>query len=173
MRGYSALLLTFVAMTATGCGSTGTSSVSVNAATSARMSTRDATATRFIAAADAICGTLRAQQQPLNDRVEALGNETAAARAQLQVLLRRSVVFASAAQARLRALPQPPSEAATIDRLLAGYAHEAAQVSGFADSLTSREPEGQKFSSASLERITASDRKLAASLGLKVCAAAG
>jgi hypothetical protein len=44
-------------------------------------------------------------------------------------------------------------------------------VTGFADSLTNQEPEQQKFSSGSLERTTASDSKLAESLGLKVCAA--
>jgi hypothetical protein len=82
-------------------------------------------------------------------------------------------VFARAAQVKLRALPRPPNAAAAIDKLLAGYAQEAAEVSSFAASLTSREPEQQKLSSGSLERTTAADSKLARSLGLKVCAAAG
>jgi hypothetical protein len=173
MRGYSALLLTLVAVATGGCGSTSTPSVSVAGATSARAPTPGATTTRFVAAADAICRTLRSQQQPLDDRVEALGNETAATRARLLVLLRQSVVFARAAQIKLRALPRPPSAAAAIGKLLDGYAQEAAEVSSFTDSLTSREPEREKLSSGSLERTTAADSKLAKSLGLKVCAAAG
>ena len=130
-----------------------------------------ATTARFIVAADAICGALHSQQQPLNARAQALTNETAAARAQLRALLRQSVVFARAAEARLRALPRPPTDAAAIDKLLAGYDQEAAEVTSFADSLANQEPERQKFSAGSLERTTASDSKLAESLGLKACAA--
>jgi hypothetical protein len=167
------LLLTFVAVAAAGCGSTSTPSASVRAQASAGRTTPSATTAGFIAGADAICQTLHSQQERLNGRVQALTHETAAARTQLQALIRQSVVFARAADAKLQALPQPPSEAAAIDRLLAGYAHEAAEVSSFAGSLTNQELERQRFFSGSLERTTASDSKLAESLGLKVCAAAG
>jgi hypothetical protein len=160
-------------MAAAGCGSTGTPSASVHTGTSAEAPAPGATPARFVAAADAICRALHAQQQPLNDRVQALGNETAATRAQLRTLLQQSVVFARAAVAKLRALPQPPGDAAAIGRLLAGYAQEAAEVTSFAHSLTNQEPERQKFASGSLERTTASDGTLARSLGLKVCAASG
>ncbi len=160
-------------MTAAGCGSTGTPSASVHAETSVGTLTRSATPARFIAAADAVCHALHTQQERLNTRVQALTHETAAARAQLQALIRQSVVFARAADAKLQALPQPPSEAAAIDRLLAGYTREAAEVSGFAGALTNKELERQRFFSGSLERTTASDSKLAESLGLKVCAASG
>ena len=178
MRRRSAILLTFVAMAATGCGSTGTPSASVHAETSVGGTpTPSATTVRFIPAADAICRTLHSQQERLDASIQALTHETAAARAaarvQLQALIRQSVVFARAADAKLQALPQPPSEAAAIDRLLAGYALEAAEVTSFAGSLTNQELERQKFSSGSLERTTASDRKLAKSLGLKVCGASG
>lgn len=125
----------------------------------------------FIAAADAICQALHAQQQPVNARVGALTQETKAARAQLQYLLRQSVVYVHAADNKLKALPQPPGDAAAIDRLLAGYDEEAEEVTSFADSLTRLEPERQRFSSGSLERTTAADRKLAESLGMKICAA--
>lgn len=173
MRRRSVLLLTLVAMAVAGCGSTGAPSASVHAETSAETPTSSATTAHFIAAADAICRALHSQQEPLDARVQTLTHETAAARAQLQELIRQSVVFARAADAKLQALPQPPSEAADIDRLLAGYAHEAAEVSSFAGSLTNQELERQRFFSGSLERTTASDSKLAESLGLKVCAAAG
>lgn len=175
MRRRSALLLTFVAVAVAvaGCGSTGTPSASVHAGTAAGTPTPGATTARFVAAADAICRALHSQQQRLNTRVQALTQETAAAKAELEALLRQSVVFARAADAKLQALPPPPSDAAAINRLLAGYAQEAAEVSSFADSLTNQEPERQKFASGSLERTTASDGKLAESLGLKVCAASG
>ena len=171
MRRRSALLMAFVAMAAAGCGSTGTPSAGVHAGTSAGTQAPGATTAHFIAAADAICGALHSQQLPLNARVQALTQETAAARAQLQALLRQSVVFVRAADTELEALPRPPTEAAAIDWLLAGYDQEAAEVSSFANSLTNLEPERQRFSSGSLERTTASDRKLAESLGMKVCAA--
>jgi hypothetical protein len=122
-------------------------------------------------AADAICQALHAQQQPVNARVEALTQETTAAKTQLQSLLRQSVVYVRAADNKLKALPQPSGEAAQIDRLLAGYDEEAEEVSSFADSLTRLEPGRQQYSSGSLERTTASDRKLAQSLGMKTCAA--
>jgi len=161
MRWRSALLMVFVAMAATGCGSTGTPSASVHAEPSAGTPTSSATKARFIAAADAICQALHSQQEGLNAHVQALTHETAAARAQLQALMRQSVVYARAADTKLQALPRPPSEAAAIDRLLAGYAREAAEVSSFAGSLTNQELERQRFFSGSLERTTASDSKLA------------
>ncbi len=173
MRRRSALLMTITTLAIAGCGSTSTPSASVHPATSAGTPTSGATTARFVAAADTICQKLHSQQQPLDARVQALTHETAAAKAELQALLRQSVVYARAADAKLRALPQPPNETAAIDRLLAGYAQEAAEVTSFADSLTNQEPERQKFSSGSLERTTASDAKLAESLGLKVCAASG
>lgn len=173
MRRLSALLVTFVAMAVVGCGSTGTPSGSIHAATSAGTPTSSATTARFIARANAICQALHSQQEGLNAHVHALTHETAAARAQLQALIRQSVVYARAADTKLQALPRPPSEAAAIDRLFAGYAREAAEVSSFAGSLTNQELERQRFFSGSLERTTASDSKLAESLGLKVCAASG
>ena len=170
MRRHSAVLMTLAAMTAAGCGSTGAPSVNVHAGTSARAPTLGATTARFMAAADEICRTLRSQQQPLNARAQALTQETATARAQLQALLRQSVVFAHAADAKLQALPRPPREATAIDKLLTGYDQEAAEVTSFADVLTKGEPEKQRFAQGSLERTTASDRTLAESLGMKACA---
>jgi hypothetical protein len=167
----SAVLMTLVALAVAGCGSTSKPTVSATTGTSAAAPTPSATTARFIVAADGICRTLRSEQQPLNARVQALTQETATARAQLQALLRQSIVFARAADAKLQALPRPPSDAATIERLLAGYRQEAAEVSSFADVLTKQEPEKQRFVLGSLERATASDRALAKSLGLKLCAA--
>jgi hypothetical protein len=164
--------MTSIAIAAAVCGSTGTmSSTSVRTETSAGTTTPGATPARFITAADAICQALHAQQQPVNARVGALTQETSTARAQLQSLLRQSVVYVHAADNKLKALPQPSGEAAEIDRLLAGYEEEAEEVSSLADSLTRLEPGRQQFASGSLERTTASDRKLAESLGMKVCAA--
>jgi hypothetical protein len=173
MRRRSALLMAFVAMAAAGCGSPGTPSAGVHAGTSAGTPTPGATTAHFIAAADTICRALHSQQLPLNARVQALTQDTAAARVQLQALLRQSVTFARAADAKLQALPRPPGDATAIDKLLTGYDQEAAEVASLADSLTKEEPEKQRFASGSLERTTASDRKLAQSLGMKACAASG
>jgi hypothetical protein len=169
----SVLVVTFAVMTAAGCGSTSAPSVSVHARTAAGTSTSDVATAHFIAAADGICKALHSQQQPLNARVQALTQETAAARIQLQALLTRSVVYVRTADAKLQALPRPPGEATAIGKLLAGYDQEAAEVTSFADSLTKLEPERQRFASGSLERTTESDRKLAEGLGIKVCAASG
>ena len=167
----SAIVVTFAAMTAAGCGSTSAPSVSVHAGTAAGTSTSGAATAHFIAAADEICQALHSQQEPLNARVQALTQDTTAAKAQLQALLRQSVTFVRAADAKLQALPRPPGEATTIEELLTGYDHEAAEVSSFASSLSKLEPERQRFASGSLERTTESDRKLAEGLGMKVCAA--
>jgi len=171
MRRRSALVTTFAAMAAVGCGSTGTPSVSVRTGTAAGTPTPGTTRTHFIAAADAICRALHSQQSPLNARVHALTEDTAATRRQLQTLLRQSVTFARAADAKLQALPRPPIDATAIDKLVAGYAHEADEVTSYTNALTKREPEKQAFASGSLERTTASDRTLADSLGMQVCAA--
>jgi len=167
-----------IALAVAGCGSTSKPSVGATTGTSAGTPTRvtsippaGATTARFIAAADSICRALRSQQQPLNARAQALTQETASARAQLQALLQQSVVYARAADAKLQALPRPPGETAAIDKLLAGYDYEATEVSSFADILTKQEPEKQRSVLGSLERSTATDRALAKSLGLKVCAA--
>jgi len=180
MPRHSAVLTILVALAVAGCGSTGKPSSSATTGTSAGTPTRvtsaaappaGATTARFIAAADSICRALRSQQQPLNARAQALTQETASARAQLQALLQQSVVYARAADAKLQALPRPPGETAAIEKLLAGYDHEATEVSSFADILTKQEPEKQRSVLGSLERSTATDRALAKSLGLKVCAA--
>jgi hypothetical protein len=163
--------MTLAAMTAAGCGSTSKPGVSTTTGTSAGAPTPGATTARFIAAADGICRTLRSRQQPLNARAQALTQETTAAKGQLQALLRQSVVYARAADAKLQALPRPPGDAAAIDKLLTGYDQEAAEVSSFADVLTKGEPEKQRFALGSLERTTASDRTLAGRLGMRVCAA--
>jgi len=171
MRRRSVLVMIFAAMTAVGCGSTATPSVSVHAGTAAGTATSGATTAHFIAAADEICRALHSQQEPLNARVQALTQDTIATRMELQALLRQSVTFVRAADAKLQALPRPTGDATAIEELLTGYDHEAAEVTSFADSLTRLEPEKQRFASGSLERTTASDRKLAQSLGMKVCAA--
>jgi outer membrane murein-binding lipoprotein Lpp len=171
MRRRSAIVMTFAAMTAVGCGSTSAPSMSVHAGTATGTPTSGAATAHFIAAADEICQALHSQQEPLNARVQALTQDTAAARIQLQALLTRSVVYVHEADAKLQALPRPPGEATAIGKLLAGYDQEAAEVKSFASSLTKLEPERQRFASGSLERTTESDRKLAEGLGMKVCAA--
>jgi len=145
--------------------------MSVHAGTATGTPTSGAATAHFIAAADEICQALHSQQEPLNARVQALTQDTAAARIQLQALLTRSVVYVHEADAKLQALPRPPGEATAIGKLLAGYDQEAAEVKSFASSLTKLEPERQRFASGSLERTTESDRKLAEGLGMKVCAA--
>jgi hypothetical protein len=171
MRKRSALLTTFVATAVAGCGSTGTPSVSVHAGTAAGTPTSTTTRARFVTAADNICRALHSQQRPLNARVQTLTQDTPATRSQLQSLFRQSVIFARAADAKLQALPQPPSDAAAINKLITGYDREADEVASYTDALTNLEPEKQAFASGSLERTTATDRTLAEGLGMQVCAA--
>jgi hypothetical protein len=171
MRKRSALVMTFAVMAVAGCGSTGTPSVSVHAGTSAGTPTAGTTRAHFIAAADEICRALHSQQRPLNARVQALTQDTPAARSQLQALFRQSVIYARAADAKLQALPRPLGDATTINKLFNGYGREADEVTSYTDALTKLEPEKQTFASGSLERTTASDRTLAESLGMQACAA--
>jgi hypothetical protein len=171
MRRCSVLLMSIAATAGVGCGSSGAQSVSAPAGTSAATpASRTATA-HFIVAADSICRTLHSQQSPLNARAQTLTQENPETRRALLALLEQSVTFAHAADAKLRALHQPPGDAAAIDRLLAGYEHEAAEVTNYAEALSKKEPEKQRFASGSLERTTATDLALARSLDLTACAA--
>jgi hypothetical protein len=172
MRRYLTLIITVsAAIAAAGCGSTGTPRASVPATTTAGVTAPDPARAQFIAAADAICHALHAQQSPLEARARTLTADTAGSRSMLQALLRQSVMFARAAASKLQALPRPPTDAPAIGRLVTGYEREAAEVSSYADTLTELSPERQKYASGALEGTTASDRMLAERLGLKTCAA--
>jgi hypothetical protein len=172
MHRSSALLMSLAATAVIGCGSTGAHSAGAPVATSVATAPSGAAGAYFIAAADRICRTLRSQQSPLNARSHALTREDPETRRALLALLRQSVAFARAADARLQALQQPRNAAATIDRLLRGYDHEAEEVTSYAEALSKKEPEKQRFAAGSLERTTAADGVLARSLGLMACAAA-
>jgi hypothetical protein len=165
MRRCSSLLISLAAIVGVGCGSTGTQS------TSSATSTSGATSAQFVAAANSICRALHAQQSPLNTRSQALTEENPATRRALLALLAQSITFAHAADAKLRALPQPPGERAKINLLLAGYDHEAQEVTSYEEALSKQEPEKQRYASGSLEGTTGADLVLARSLGLTDCAA--
>jgi len=162
--------MTFAMMAAAGCGSTSAQPSAHVGTSTAAAAPPGATRAQFLVAANGICRGLHSQQEPLNARAQALTQDTPAARRALAALLRRSVTFGRAADAKLQGLSRPPGEATVIGRLVSGYEHEAAEVAAYAESLTKLEPEKQRFASGALEGTTATDRKLAESLGLKGCA---
>jgi hypothetical protein len=171
MRALSAVVMIFAVTVAVGCGSSRPSSVSAHAGALTGTTSSRTTRAHFVAAADEICQTLHSRQRPLEARVHTLTEDTPGTRKLLEVLLRQSVTFARAADARLQALPRPPGDATAIGKLVTGYVHEAAEVTSYTEALSKQEPEKQSFASGSLERTTASDRALAEGLGMTVCAA--
>jgi len=126
---------------------------------------------QFISQADAICAELQATDRPLELRAEALSREASTvSRRLLAGLFDESIALARAADAKLAALARPAAERATIAELLTGYGSEAQDVSHLTTALRQNEPSLQESSEAALKGTEESDRALARSLGLKVCA---
>jgi hypothetical protein len=129
------------------------------------------TSAQFISRADAICAELQTEDHPLELRAEALGREaSAASRGLLADLFEQSIALARSADAKLAALARPVAERAAIAELLTGYGSEAQDVTHLTSALREGEPSLQESSEAALKGMEQSDRALARSLGLKVCA---
>jgi hypothetical protein len=198
LRPFPALVTALVALAAAGCGSSsspptaatqpaGAAGASTHSATAAEGSSGAPAATRatatptptralYIARADTICRTLKSQQAPLEARVHTLNGSSENSPSnykELASLLRQSVRFARSADAELQALPAPPGDAATIEKLLAGYSEEAKDATNFADALTREERGAWEAAERALAKTLALDRGLAQGYGLKVCGTAG
>jgi hypothetical protein len=150
------------ALLAAGCGKTSvsTSTATAPAATPAVGGPAQA---HFIARAEKICARLKSQERRLS--AGALKGPRAAS------LLRRNIVFARAADAKLEALTRPTADAASIEQLLTGFNEEVTAAGNFADALANKGTGGQAAALSVLGKLVTSNRAAAASLGLKACAA--
>ena len=148
-----------VALLAGGCGST-SSTTSAPASTTPAGSGAAVTRAQFAAQADAICTTLHTQQAQLKTRLTALEHAPSARQARKEggAIARESVALARAAEAKLQALARPAADAATIERLLAGYREESADASRIAEAITSEYPRGEEAAARDLKRAVAVDR---------------
>jgi hypothetical protein len=160
-----------------GCGSSSTKTVTVptsthtaTAGTSPVATTSPPTRAQFIAQADAVCRSLKSQQAPITSKVGELEAKSGtSSKSALVALVLQDVTLARAADAKFAAIPKPPSDVATIEKLLTGYAEEATDLSNFADAYSNGERVAQESASASLKKAIAFDRGVAQGYGLKLC----
>jgi hypothetical protein len=153
---------------ATGCGSTSTPTATTNAATTSTKSA--ATKAQFVAQAEAICRRLSVEEKPLKASQESLKGASAAASAQTFASLADHVVTLSrTADGRLRAIPQPPGEAAAINELLTVYSEEIGDVSNIAYFITHEENSAGEAAAAALKRSIATNSATARGFGMKDC----
>ena len=153
---------------ATGCGSTSTPTATTNTATTSTKSA--ATKAQFVAQAEAICRRLSVEEKPLKASQESLKGASAAASAQTFASLADHVVTLSrTADGRLRAIPQPPGEAAAINELLTVYGEEIGDVSNIAYFLTHQESSAGEAAAQALKRSVTGIAATAQRFGMKDC----
>jgi hypothetical protein len=153
-----------------GCGSGGASTTTAHVTVSTSTQQVATTKARFIAQAEGICRALSAQEAPLKARQESLkGLPASTADKDFVSLVRQVVSLSRASIGRLRALPQPPADAAAIDRLLTGLTDETVDANGIAVAAAAQESNGGEDAEDALKRSIADDRSLAAEYGTKDC----
>ncbi|MGO8905949.1 MAG: hypothetical protein ACLQMH_10045 [Solirubrobacteraceae bacterium] len=164
----SALVVTLAALVGTGCGTTSTQTVRVPTTSAA---TPVPTRAGFIAQADEICQTAQTQLTPLKARVEALQGQTPSSSIYktLGTLLREDVTISRAVEKKLQALPQPPADAATIEKILAGLSEEITDKNNAANAVANEETSAIEADSTADKKAKAYDEGLAQGYGMKVC----
>jgi uncharacterized protein YceK len=149
-----------------GCGSTGTTTAAVPTSAPAATSTK----AHFVARAEEICRTLSAQEEPLKAQQESLkGLPSASADSVFVSLVRQVLAISKAANSKLHALPQPAGDAQAIDKLLAGFSEQVAEVSSIADAATRQESAVGEAAEGALKRSIADNSGLADAYGMKAC----
>jgi hypothetical protein len=167
-----AIALPVLALAGCGSGGTSTTTASTSAPTSVPTSTQQATTTKpsFIARAEGICRALSAHEAPLKARQESLkGLPTSTADKDFVSLVRQVVSLSRATVGRLRALPQPPADAAAIDRLLMGLSEETTDAADIAVAAVAQESNSGEAAEDALRRSIADNRRLAAQYGMRDC----
>jgi hypothetical protein len=168
------LLLTLATLTMCSCGGAGTEKASVSPSGTLVVKTSVsgslAAHRRFVGQASDICAGVRAQQEPLRVREEALRklpvNE---ADQEFVPLARQAAAIARNADARLGALPRPPADAQAIAQLVRAYSEEAADASSIASAASHRENDVGEAVSAALARSIGIHSASAKSLGMGAC----
>ncbi len=165
------LALIALAMGAVGCGSTtSTQTGSGGAATSAASGTPAPSRARFVAQAEGFCRTLSSGEKPLKAREEALKGLPSAAYDKAFVVVANQVVALSRTAAeKLKTLPRPPADAASIEKALDAYSEEVADVANISYSVANQESSAGEAAVAALKRSIAGNASLAERYGLKDC----
>jgi len=154
-----------------GCGSTSTKTATTPATTSTTVSKPAPTRAQFIAQADEICKTAHAKIAPLKARAEALRGQSqnSSTYKNLASLLREDVAISRAVQKNLQALPQPPADTATIEKMLAGFSEEITDKNNAADAVAHEEISGIQAANTADKKANAFDEGLAQGYGMKFC----
>ncbi len=147
-----------------GCG--GTSTKTTSATTTAVQVTRG----QFVAQASAVCASAGAQERPLKAREQALKGEPVAEANQAFVsLAREAATIAHDADERLRALKEPPAEAAAVQQLLRAYAEEANDALEISNAVAHQENNIGEAVSSALSRSITGNVAAAKRLGMGEC----
>lgn len=164
LSGALGLVAIVAALVCTGCGSTSTPS------SNAHRPTSTATKAQFVAHAERICSTLSQQEKPLKARQESLKQLPATAAAKAFVALVHQVVaFSQAASSKLQLLPQPPSDAQAIQKLLSSFSGETSDATDLAKAAASQEASTAEAVQDALRKSIANNRALAAAYGMQAC----
>jgi hypothetical protein len=169
-RSTSALGLACVlgALGVAGCGSTNTTSASTPAVRDNRVA--HAARRQFVAQASAVCASAGAQERPLKAREQALKGEPVAEANQAFVsLAREAASIAHNADERLRALKEPPAEAAKVQQLLQAYSEEANDAREIANAVAHQENNVGEAVSSALSKLIAGNVASAERLGMGEC----
>ncbi|HTY96325.1 MAG TPA: hypothetical protein VMB91_04750 [Solirubrobacteraceae bacterium] len=163
-----ALVLASVLLALAGCGSTHTSGVTTAKVTSPaeKRSARAA----FVAAANAVCAHLKAEEAPLKTRAGRLETaQSESAESESAPIMEQVVALARAAEDKLAAIVVPPEDAAAVEKLLTGFSEEAAYVHDTAVAFRKHERTAWEAALGSLSQVHTRDHGVALGLGLREC----
>jgi hypothetical protein len=150
-----------------GCGSSGSSTVpGTSAAGSAQ-----ATHAQFVAQAQAICRELKGKEAAFKQRVAALEKVPGSQEKGAAPLIGQIVALERAANAKLAALSEPPQDAVSIGRLVAGLYEEADDSSNIEKDFATGDGPAAEAAERALLSWHVFDQRRANKLGLQACVA--
>jgi hypothetical protein len=124
-----------------------------------------ATLMQFAGQANEICLRLSHEQAAIEAHSRPSG-ETA------EAVWREVVAVSRVADVKVKALPRPPAQARTIERLVAGYFEEAGDEENIANAYASGDPAAVKIAYATWIALARRDARVARELGMIACAKA-
>jgi hypothetical protein len=164
------LAATLLALCVAGCGSTSTQTGTDGTAGADATAKTAPTKAQFAAQAEAICHALNSQEKPLKARQEALkGLPTAEYDKDFVSVANQVVALSRAAAEKLKTLPRPAGDEATIEKAVATYAEEVVDVANISYAVANQESSAGEAAIAALKRSIATNAPLAEEFGLKDC----
>jgi len=164
-----------VTLAVAGCGST-SSPQTIKVTTAATRPARTAagaptrvTRAQFIAAADAICAAGRVQLAPLKSRLDALGSGQTLAEAAKTAppLIGQAIAIEQASLAKLRALPEPAGDTATIGEWLEAVEEAIGGASNYSRALGEQDLNGAQSARETLAAASTREHGQSERYGLK------